>query len=459
VTPPDGARPPPGIWQLAWPAITANLLASLVGIVDMKIVGALGAPAVAAVTTGNRIFFILQAFLMAVTAGTTALVARAWGAGNRSEAERVTRASLWLCMGLALTVSALAFAIPHRLAGVFRVDAEAVELAAVFIRWQAPFQIAVGVFFALGAALRAAGDTRTPLWIGALGNVVNVALAYTLVYGMLGFPALGVAGAALAGGIAFAIGAVILVGLWMRGRLLVGRSGSVAEAFAGGRLRRIVDIGYPAGIEQMVWQGGFVAFLWIVSLYGTGAYAAYGIGVSLLSFSFVIGFGFSIAASTLVGQSLGAGDPAGATRSGWRAMRLSIAAMTAFGLAIVLAARPLARLMIDDARVVELTVTFIYVLGSVQPLMALEAALGGALRGAGDTRFPLFAVFAGLIGARVPLAAGFAWRGLPVEWIYAALIADYVVKAVLLTARFRSGRWQHVVGRAPAPAEAGLESV
>lgn len=459
MTPPDGARPPPGIWQLAWPAITANLLASLVGIVDMKIVGALGAPAVAAVTTGNRIFFILQAFLMAVTAGTTALVARAWGAGNRSEAERVTRASLWLCMGLALTVSALAFAIPHRLAGVFRVDAEAVELAAVFIRWQAPFQIAVGVFFALGAALRAAGDTRTPLWIGALGNVVNVALAYTLVYGMLGFPALGVAGAALAGGIAFAIGAVILVGLWMRGRLLVGRSGSVAEAFAGGRLRRIVDIGYPAGIEQMVWQGGFVAFLWIVSLYGTGAYAAYGIGVSLLSFSFVIGFGFSIAASTLVGQSLGAGDPAGATRSGWRAMRLSIAAMTAFGLAIVLAARPLARLMIDDARVVELTVTFIYVLGSVQPLMALEAALGGALRGAGDTRFPLFAVFAGLIGARVPLAAGFAWRGLPVEWIYAALIADYVVKAVLLTARFRSGRWQHVVGRAPAPAEAGLESV
>jgi putative MATE family efflux protein len=459
VTPPDGARPPPGIWQLAWPAITANLLASLVGIVDMKIVGALGAPAVAAVTTGNRIFFILQAFLMAVTAGTTALVARAWGAGDRSEAERVTRASLWLCMGLALTMSALAFAIPHRLAGVFRVDAEAVELAAVFIRWQAPFQIAVGVFFALGAALRAAGDTRTPLWIGALGNVVNVALAYTLVYGMLGFPALGVAGAALAGGIAFAIGAVILVGLWMRGRLLVGRSGSVAEAFAGGRLRRIVDIGYPAGIEQMVWQGGFVAFLWIVSLYGTGAYAAYGIGVSLLSFSFVIGFGFSIAASTLVGQSLGAGDPAGATRSGWRAMRLSIAAMTAFGLAIVLAARPLARLMIDDARVVELTVTFIYVLGSVQPLMALEAALGGALRGAGDTRFPLFAVFAGLIGARVPLAAGFAWRGLPVEWIYAALIADYVVKAVLLTARFRSGRWQHVVGRAPAPAEAGLESV
>jgi Na+-driven multidrug efflux pump len=179
----DPAQPgAPGIWQLAWPAITANLLASLVGIVDMKIVGALGAGAVAAVTTGNRIFFILQALLMAVTAGTTALVARAWGAGDQAEAGRVARASLWLCMGVALAMTAIALAAPHRLAGVFRVDPEAIDLAATFIRCHAPFQIAFGVYFALGAALRAAGDTRTPLWIGALTNVVNVALAIVLVY-------------------------------------------------------------------------------------------------------------------------------------------------------------------------------------------------------------------------------------------------------------------------------------
>jgi putative MATE family efflux protein len=279
------------------------------------------------------------------------------------------------------------------------------------------------------------------------------------VYGKLGLPRLGVAGAALAGGIAFSVGALAMTALWMRGRLLLRRSGGVREAFGGGRLRRIVDIGYPAGLEQLVWQGGFVAFLWIVSLYGTAAYAAYGIGVSLLSFSFVIGFGFSIAAATLVGQHLGAGDPAGATRAGWRALRLSVGAMVAFGVTIVALARPLSRAMIDDDEVVRLTVHFIWVLGSVQPLMAIEAALGGALRGAGDTRFPLLAVFSGLIGARVPLAALFAWRGLPTEWIYAALIADYVVKVVLLTTRFRSGRWQTVVAPPPVRAEASLESV
>jgi putative MATE family efflux protein len=455
--PEPDARPAPGIWQLAWPAITANLLHSLVGFVDIKIVGSLGASAVAAVTTGNRIFFILQAMLMAVTAGTTALVARAWGAGDRAEAERVTRASLWLCMAVASAMTVLALAFSRPLAGLFRLDPTAVGQAATFIVWGAPFQIAFAVHFALGASLRAAGDTRTPLWIGAITNVVNVVLAYALVYGRLGLPSLGVAGAALASGLAFAVGAVLLTALWMRGQLLLRRTGSRSETFDRGRLRRILDIGYPAGIEQLVWQGGFVVFLWIVSLYGTAPYAAYGIGVNLLSFSFVIGFGFAVAASTLVGQRLGARDPDGARRGGWRAMALSIAAMAGFGFVIVALADPLARFMIDDEEVVRLTVNFIWVLGSVQPLMAIEFALGGALRGAGDTRFPLFAVFAGLIGARVTLAALFAWLGLAVEWIYAALIADYVVKASLLTARFRSGRWRYAVRSDAAHAESSPE--
>jgi putative MATE family efflux protein len=432
-----------GIWQLAWPAIVANLLASLVGFVDTKILGTLGAPAVAAATTGNRIFFIMQALLMAVTAGTTALVARAWGAGDRAEAERVTRASLILCVALAALVSIPAILFPLQLASFFRLEPHTIELASQFIRWLGVFQVAFAVHFALGAALRAAGDTRTPLWIGAFTNVVNVALVYGLVFGRFGLPQLGVPGAAIASGLAFTAGALALLVLWWRGRLVlrVGPPGIWERA----RIRRILDIGYPAGLEQLVWQGGFLVFMWIVSLYGTAPYAAYGIGVTILSFSFLVGWGYSIAASTLVGQHLGAGDAAGAVRSGWRALRGALAAQIGFGLTIVAFAEPLARFMIDDAEVVRLTVVFIYILGSVQPLMAVEYAMGGALRGAGDTRFPLIAVFSGLIGARVVLASLFAWQGWGVEWIFAALIADYIVKATLLTIRFRSNAWQHVV--------------
>jgi len=187
--------------------------------------------------------------------------------------------------------------------------------------------------------------------------------------------------------------------------------------------------------------GGLPVFLWIVALYGTAPYAAYGIGVSLLSFSFVVGFGFSIAASTLVGQHLGAGDPDGAAQRGWHAMGLAALVMLVLGTAIILAARPLARFLIDDPEVVRLTVAFIYVLGSVQVLMAVEFTLSGALRGAGDTRFPLLTVTCGLFGGRIALAALSAWLGLAVEWVFAALIADYLIKTSLLVWRFHSRRW------------------
>ncbi len=440
---PEPRGPALGIWELAWPAILGNLLYSTVGLIDIKIVGSLGAAAVAAATTGHRIFFILQAVLMGVCAGTTALVARAWGAQDRAEAERVTRASLWVCVlvSAALTVPGVWFA--RELAGIFRLEPETVELAAVFIRWLSLFNVFFAVNFVIGTALRAAGDTRTPLWIGAATNVVNVALVYGLVYGALGLPKLGVKGAALGSGLAFGFGALLTLWLWLGGRLVLGTG--PAGAIARERVGQLLRIGYPAGLEQFVWQMGFVVFLWIVALYGTAPYAAYGIGVSILSFSFVVGFGFSIAASTLVGQHLGAGDPAGATRSGWRAMGLSVAVMLVFGTGIVLAAEPLARFLIAEAEVVRLTVAFIYVLGSVQVLMAVEFSLGGALRGAGDTRFPLLTVLTGLFGVRIALAAAFAWQGLPVEWVFAALIADYVVKASMLSLRFRSGRWQRVL--------------
>jgi len=434
--------PMPSILQLAWPAVVGNLLMSVVGIVDIKIVGSLGASAVAAVTTGHRIFFVFQGVLMALTAGTTAMVARAWGAGDREEAAQVARASVQISLALSIVMTIPCLIFAEEMVGVFALDSATLAQGADFIRYISLFTVAFALSIVLGSAVRAAGDTRTPLWIGAITNVVNVFLVYGLVFGRFGLPALGVKGAAIASGIAFSVGAAILLLMWTRGWLLigVGRAGCLVKE----RVQQLFRIGAPAGFEQLILQIGFIGFLYIVSLYGTAPYAAYGIGVQLLSLSFVIGFGFSIAASTHVGQHLGAGNPEGAAESGWRAMWLAVAAMTPIGAIIIATADITAALMISDPEVVRLTVVFIYILGAVQPLMAIEFTIGGALRGAGDTRFPMLSTLAGLVLVRGGAAAFGAYLGMPVEWIFAALIADYIVKASMLAGRFRAGKWKTI---------------
>lgn len=429
-----------GIWELAWPAILSNLLFAVIGIITIRIVGSLGAEAVAAVTTGHRLFFGLQAILMAVSSGTTAMVARAWGAQDYGEAAKVTSVSLWIgnVVALALMIPCIVFA--ENIAGVFGLDESTTRQAAGFIRYLSLFNVAFAINLVIGASLRAAGDTRTPLWIGVIANVVNVILVYLLVFGLYGFPEMGVTGAAVANGISFTVGGAILLYLYYSRKLRVGVGGQ--GSMTRPRIMQLIHIGYPAGIEQFVFQGGFVAFLWLVAYYGTEAYAAYGIGVQILSVSFVVGFGFSIAGATLVGQHLGANDPDGAVRQGWRATGLAIASMTALSFIIVIFARDIAWFLIQDEEVVGHTVNFIYIMAIAQPLMAIEFTLGGCLRGAGDTRFPLMTTMVGLIGVRVGLAAVFTFLDYSVTWIYGALIADYVVKALLIVMRFRSGRWK-----------------
>ena len=405
-------------------------------------IGGLGASAIASVTTGHRIFFALQAILMAVSAGTTAMVARSWGAKNYAEAAKVTSVSLWIGNGVAIALTIPCFLFAESIAGVFGLDEETTHQAGLFIRYLSVFNIAFAINMVLSAALRAAGDTKTPLWIGVFTNLINVFLLYVLVFGHFGMPAFGVPGAALANGISFLVAAGLLLFLWYTNRLKigVGGKGSITQR----RVRQLVDIGYPAGIEQVVFQGGFIAFLWLVAFYGTAPFAAYGIGVQILSLSFVVGFGFSIAGATLVGQHLGAGDPEGATQQGWKATRYAIASMMLLSIGIFAFAEPIARFLIDDDEVVRLTVIFIYILGIAQPLMAIEFSLGGCLRGAGDTRYPLITTMAVLIGVRVGLAALFAWMGLSVVWIFGALIGDYMVKAVMLVLRFHSGKWRQI---------------
>ena len=409
----------------------------------IKVVGGLGPDAIAAAVTGQRVTFILQAVLTGVLAGSTALIARNWGAKKKEEAGIFFTRTVQLVLFIALITSVVIWHSAEPLVTFFGLKGEALTLSVEYLRSIAPFYIAFGCGLGLITALRAVGDVKTPMIIGVIMNLFAIFFMLVFVNGWLGFPEYGVRGAALGIGLSFLIGAILLIVFWLSNQLPVKYSSIFTlDTY---RVKEIFKVGLPAALEQVIFQGGITAFLILVALYGTEAYAAYGIGVQILSFSFVIGFGFSIAGATLVGQHLGAGDTDQARRAGWGAMRLSIVSMTFFGILITLFAEPLARFMIDNDEVVRLSVIFIWLLGSMQPLMAIEFSLGGALRGAGDTKTPLMITLTCLLFIRVLLALIFYMLDASVEIIFSTLVADYIVKGFLYVARFRSNKWMQAM--------------
>ena len=341
---------------------------------------------------------------MALATGTVAIVARHIGANQKAHAEAALVQSIYLAllMGVAIAVPVIIWA--PRMVGVFADDAEVLAAGTVFIRTIILGVPGMAVFAVIAAGLRGAGDMRTPLMIGAFLNLLNVSIAYVLIFGRLGLPALGVQGAAAASATAFWTGAILgLLTLIRRGGALSVRRGELAPHPE--TARRVLAVGSPTALEQLLMQIGFLVYLGIAARYGTSAVAAYFIGVRILALSFLPGFGFGAAASTIVGQQLGAGQPEHAERSGWEANRLAVVLMSIAGIVIFLFARPIAALFIDDAEVIDDAVSFIQILALAQPLMAADSTLGGALRGAADTRFPLVTVVVGFYVARL----GFAW--------------------------------------------------
>ena len=432
-----------GVWTLAWPSIITNLFYATSSIVAIKVVGNLGPDAIAAAVTGQRVTFILQAVLTGVLAGSTALIARNWGARNQEEAGIFFTRTVQLVVFIAFITGLVIWQFAEPLVRFFGLKGEALILSTEYLKAISPFYIGFGCGLGLITALRAVGDVKTPLMIGLIMNIFAIFFMLVFVNGWMGFPEYGVRGAALGNGLSFVIGALLLIVFWRTNQLPV-RYSSILHLDLK-RVKEIFKVGLPAALEQVIFQAGITAFLILVALYGTEAYAAYGIGVQILSFAFVIGFGFSIAGATLVGQHLGAGNPNQARRAGWGAMRLSIVSMTFFGILIAFFAEPLARYMIDNDEVVRLSVVFIWLLGSMQPLMAIEFSLGGALRGAGDTKTPLVITLTCLLFIRVSLALIFYMLDASIEVIFSTLVADYVVKGFLYVARFKSNKWMNVM--------------
>ncbi len=427
------------VWGLAWPSILANCLYASVGVVALKAVGILGTDAIAAVGTGGRIFFVIQSVMMAISTGTTALVARAYGARRFQEASQVLYDSILISIFLSFISIFIIWVAGEDLMGLFGLEMKAKEMAVDYLKVLILFSPTFGISIVAGAAMRAAGDVKTPLFIGLIQNILNIFLLLGFVNGNYGFPELGVVGAAYAAGISFAFGAVLTFAVWFFKFITIPLP--KIKEFSFSRFRELIRVSTPAGLEQGVFQLGLLLYFWIISLYGNAPIAAYNVGINILMLSFMVGQGFTVAGATLTGQFIGAQNPKEAKRSGWRSAGLTMVSMGILGIILALASRPIAGYFVDDPEVIRLTVLFVWLLGIMQPLMALEFALGGALRGAGDTKSPLYIITVSLVFFRLTFAGFFVWLDFPIEYIFGSLIIDYIVKGILFTYRFESGRW------------------
>jgi putative MATE family efflux protein len=431
------------IWALAWPVILSFGLDSILGLASMLMVGRLGADAVGAVGLATQILGAVRAGIAAVGTGTVALVARYIGANDRDSAEDVLRQSVVFGVLVSSIIAIPVIIFAHPLMGLFQVHGEMADMGARYLQvvmLSEPFQ---GIFLMCASALRGAGDTRTPLWIGGIIDVLAIFLNYVLIFGKFGFPALGVDGSAVATLLAIAIGGVLFFyALSIEGMVLNFRWTGLWPDFDLGR--RILSVGNPAAIEQLLIQFGFVAYVGFVARYGAKEIAAYFIGVRILALSFLPGFGFSAASATLVGQGLGAGDPKFSRKAGWESTAMAIVLMTLMGLVFIVFAHSIAALFIDDKVVIGYTVQFMYALAAAQPLMAIDWTITGALRGAGDSRFPLYGSLAGFYGMRLFLTILIWYHGASIVYIWWSLIADYIVRSTVKVSRFQTGHWETI---------------
>lgn len=439
----DAART--SVFNLAWPVMVSNLLQTLTTTVDLIMVGSLGAEApaaVAAVGFGGQFIFLFFSVMISVSAGTIALVARAIGARDLEEANHVLKQSLVLGAILSIPLTLVGFVFAEPILAGFGAEPDVVALGGAYIRI-----ISLVVFFQFigflgSAALRGAGDTVTPLWIGVLVNVVNFGINVNLIFGNALVPRLGVPGAAIGTSISYIVGALVLVAIFVRGkhRLKLLLRGDWVHMDT---VKRIFRIGWPAALEQILLQVAFLIWVGMVVVFGTEVLAAHQIGLRIQSFAFMPGFGFAIAATALVGQNLGARQPEAAERSGWEAAKLSVAVMSLTALSIFVFAEPIAQAFIRDRTVVAFSVTFIRIHAISIPAVGVFFAIDGALRGAGDTRFPLMTSLSGIYIVRIPLSIVFGFvLGFGIIGVWIPLVIEYWYRAAVISNHFRRGRWK-----------------
>lgn len=419
------------VFRLSMPVLLSSLFQRLVAIVDIFLTGGLGAAAIAATGLGQLQIFVTMTVFWGLSTGTTVVIAHLTGAGRHEEARRAAGTAVLFCLALTTLVSLVGAYGGGELARLMGAAPDVQQLAHEYIRLVFLWLIWTTGVNILSAIMHGAGNTRTPMIGILLVNILHVVLAWPLIYGKLGMPALGVKGAAIAINLSECIGCCYL--LWQALRQNYLRICLPDPAL----FKKIWQVGWPVALERIAQQSGQLVYSSVIIAYGTTAYAAHQIGLSIESLSFMPGAGMGIAAATLMGQSLGAKKYQRAHAGNAEALRLALVVMGVMAALFLLIPQYLVMIFTHDPEVIHHGTVFLRIVAFAQIPLAISFVYAGSLRGAGDTFYVFIVTLLTMWGVRVLLA----WIAGPVlklslYMVWGVFLIDWYVRAAAFAWRY-----------------------
>lgn len=428
------------ILSISLPAAFNSLLDMLQVITDLIMVGTISAFAVAAVGVGLQSLMLIFAVLTLFQVGTSALISRFKGAGKMNQAS-LALSTIWqFAFVLSMMVVPIWYFGSSWLYVWYGVVPEVMELGSSYVQvltFMMPFIFMKLVFI---TALNATGDTKTPLYVKLVSIVLNVGLNYLLIFGKLGFPELGVQGAAIATVMVNMLELLVYVVLYVRKKTPF----KPMIRFSKNLFRRMLKVGLPASFERTLTMGSFTFFTATIAHYGTEVLAGYQIGLRVEGLAFMPGIGFTIAAMALMGQGLGAKKPEQSYEDVMLVMKYAIGLMFFLSFFMIFTPEMLVSRFTTDSQTIKEASLYLKIVGLSQIPLAISFVLSGALRGAGDSKRTLRISLTSLWLVRIIPAIVLSWYFEDVIWVYVAMISDTFVKAFLMWRAFHQGEWKKI---------------
>ena len=433
------------IIRMTIPVAVGGQAETLVGMIQLFLIGLLGPAALSAVGLSQAFTRVLFTAMMSISRGALTMVAQAIGGDSMEEASATAKQAFTLLFGFSILFGVVSLAISPFLLPSIISDPEVIALGTPYLQ-----VFFIGIPFmtlnrAVASCFQGAGDTSTPFYLSIISSIVQISTSYVLIFGVWIFPELGVVGAAFGGFTGRATATVIGFSLLYSGRTSLTLLPETSYRFNWDVAKRILKIGVPSGIQGILRNGSGLVYLKLIGLtaVSTSAVAAYTIGSQMEHILRRTGLAYGTVATALVGQSLGAKDPDGAERNGWTTLLISVITNVALCLPVAIFARQFMSLFVDEIDVIDIGAVYLLVMVVAEPFVCASNTAGGGLRGAGDTMPPMYYTLVSQWLVRLPVAYVLAFTlGYGINGIWASLVIYGVLQGYLTVRKFAQGEWK-----------------